>query len=66
MKRQAMSDQLTLSAAISVLMMTVYVLFGSEAARVPFGPAELDVPAHASLPSFDVILVRARAPHILY
>jgi hypothetical protein len=33
-----MSDRLAISASLSVLMMSVYVLFGSDAVRVPFGP----------------------------
>ncbi len=33
-----MSIRLSLSAALSVLMMAGYVLFGAEAARVPLGP----------------------------
>jgi hypothetical protein len=30
-----MSDRLTVSATMSVLMMSIYVLFGSDAARLP-------------------------------
>ena len=33
-----MSDRLALSATLSVMMMALYVLFGSEAAHVPIGP----------------------------
>jgi len=33
-----MSDRLTVSATMSVLMMSIYVLFGSDAARLPLGP----------------------------
>ena len=64
-----MSDKLALSAAFSVLMMTVYALFGSEAARAPFGPAGLDAPAHVAvlpLPSFDVAFAKVKARPILY
>ena len=41
-----MSKQLALSAAFSILMMAVYVLFGVNAAREPFG---LDSTANASI-----------------
>ncbi len=30
-----MSDRLAISAALSVLMMSIYVLFGGDAARMP-------------------------------
>ena len=33
-----MSDRLAVSATISVLMMSVYVLFGSDTAHAPIGP----------------------------
>ncbi|PEQ11923.1 hypothetical protein B2G71_14150 [Novosphingobium sp. PC22D] len=33
-----MSERLAVSAAFSVLLMAIYVLFGAEAQRVPFGP----------------------------
>ena len=33
-----MSDRLAVSATMSVLMMSIYVLFGSDAARLPLGP----------------------------
>lgn len=49
-----MSDKLAISATLSVLMMTAYVLFGGEAAHVPFGPDSLEAPAGISAPSFDV------------
>lgn len=39
-----MSDRLTISASFSILMMVVYVLFGENVERVPFGPSQL-VPA---------------------
>ncbi len=45
-----MSERLAVSATLSVLMMSIYVLFGTEAARTPFGPQELSVPAAASAP----------------
>lgn len=33
-----MSDRLAISASFSVLMMALYVLFGDNVQRVPFGP----------------------------
>ena len=41
-----MSDRLAVSASFSVLMMSIYVLFGADAAREPFGPRQL-APDHA-------------------
>jgi hypothetical protein len=35
--RREMSKQLALSAAFSTLAMAIYVLFGTDAARVPLG-----------------------------
>lgn len=46
-----MSIRLSVSAAISVLMMAAYVLFGAEAARVPLGPQALAGEAQVSAPS---------------
>ncbi len=37
-----MSDKLAVSAAISIFMMTAYLLFGGEAARAPFGPSSVE------------------------
>ncbi|MCX7864310.1 MAG: hypothetical protein N2423_04625 [Novosphingobium sp.] len=36
-----MSDRLALSATLSVLMMSIYVLFGNGVARLPIGPEQL-------------------------
>jgi len=33
-----MSDRLAISATLSILMMSIYVLFGAHAARAPLGP----------------------------
>ena len=35
-----MSDRLAVSASMSVLMMVIYVLFGTDATRMPLGPAD--------------------------
>lgn len=52
-----MSDKLAISAAVSVFMMTAFVLFGGEAAQAPFGPRGLDSAGSLSAPtlpgSFD-------------
>lgn len=46
-----MSNKLALSTALSVLMMSGYVLFGPDAAQAPLGP-QMTVPAfHASVPA---------------
>lgn len=45
-----MSDRLAFSAAMSVLMMSIYVLFGTDALRAPIGPIELDAPSGYSAP----------------
>jgi hypothetical protein len=45
-----MSDRLAFSATLSVLMMTIYVLFGADASRMPLGPEQLRVPAAATAP----------------
>ena len=39
-----MSDQLKVSAAFSVLIMSAYVLLGGDAVRAPIGPGSLQVP----------------------
>ena len=53
-----MSDKLAISAALSIFMMTAYVLFGGKAAEAPFGPRALNPAASLSTPalpdSFDV------------
>lgn len=46
-----MSDRLAVSAALSVLMMSAYVLFGAEAVRAPLGPEGLSVPAQVQAPA---------------
>ena len=64
-----MSDKLILSAVLSVLMMTAYVLLGSEAAPIRSGPAIAERPAYTAvlrLPSLGLVLARARTRHILY
>jgi len=43
-----MSDRLAVSASLSVLMMSTYVLFGSGAAHAPLGPEQLSAPHSAS------------------
>jgi len=45
-----MSDQLAVSACLSVLMMSIYLLFGSDAAREPFGPDQLRTTHTATAP----------------
>lgn len=64
-----MSDKLTLSAALSVLLMTAYVLFGNETAHAPFGSAGLDGSesvAARSLPALHHVLADAGSRRILY
>lgn len=64
-----MSDKLTLSAVISVLMMTSYILFGGDAMHAPHGSAGLDAPIRITvgpLPSLKVVLAKAGGRHILY
>ena len=43
-----MSDRLTISASLPVLMMTIYVLFSSDVARAPIGADRLAAPQAAS------------------
>jgi len=46
-----MSDRLAVSASLSVLMMSIYVLFGStEAARLPLEPEQFRAPASMTAP----------------
>lgn len=54
-----MSDKLAISAAFSVLAMTAFVLFGGEAAKAPFGPAELNAPIALSAPALPSVGVEA-------
>ena len=42
-----MSDRLAVSASLSVLMMSIFVLFGSDVARAPIGPGQLSAPHSA-------------------
>jgi hypothetical protein len=49
-----MSDRLAISAAFSVLMMSIYVLFGSDAARMPLSAERLESPVSLSLPAVSV------------
>lgn len=46
-----MSDRLAISATFSVLMMSVYVLFGAQAPRGAATPHELRAPASLSAPA---------------
>jgi hypothetical protein len=46
-----MSDRLTLAAAASVLMMSVFVLFGQGSSRAPIGVAQLGLPSSVSMSS---------------
>lgn len=39
-----MSDRLAISATLSALMMSLYVLFGSDVPRVPIGISKLETP----------------------
>jgi hypothetical protein len=45
-----MSDQLAVSAAFSVLIMAIYVLFGTDAAQAPLAHDSLMAPVHAAMP----------------
>jgi hypothetical protein len=54
-----MSEKLAISAALSVLMMIGYVLFGQDAARVPLGAEGLSSPLRVeapTLPALDPIM----------
>lgn len=48
-----MSDRLAISASLSVLMMSVYVLFGSDAVRVPFGPEAVSAHHGSAVPGLS-------------
>lgn len=61
-----MSDRLALSAAFSVLLMTLYVLLGGDAAHAPLGLVQQDQIAARDLPSLRVIMVEAGSRRILY
>jgi len=45
-----MSERLAVSATISVLMMSIYVLFGSQTERLPLGPSGLTPPSSITAP----------------
>lgn len=45
-----MSDRLAISASMSVLMMSIYVLFGADAVRAPLGTEQLSAPASNAAP----------------
>jgi len=57
-----MSDRLAISAAVSVLMMSIYVLFGGDAARMPLPGDGIDMPGvsapKVSLGTGDFVLIR--------
>lgn len=59
-----MSDRLAISATFSVLMMSLYVLFGTDAARVPFAPAEMSRPAAVSVSAALTGPSRLNVPHL--
>lgn len=48
-----MSDRLAISAALSVMMMSIYVLFGTDTARVPF-PSGLTSPISIAAPEVSL------------
>ena len=50
-----MSDRLALSATLSVMMMALYVLFGTEAARAPIGPDAFLASGEAAAPSGSLL-----------
>ena len=45
-----MSDRLTVSATLSVLMMSIYVLFGADVSRLTVGSEELTLPYAGKAP----------------
>lgn len=58
-----MSERLAISAALSVLMMAGYVLFGTEAVQAPIGPGSLNAQigvAAPPLPSASQLLPSIR------
>ncbi|MET0587288.1 MAG: hypothetical protein ABWZ75_02100 [Novosphingobium sp.] len=58
-----MSDKLAISAALSVLMMAGFVLFGTEAAHAPIGPGSLTTQVGVTaplLPSANGLLASVR------
>lgn len=60
-----MRDKLAISAAISVLLMSAYVLLGPDAARAPLGPASAGAvaPVEISLPELSRIGPLLPLPH---
>lgn len=64
-----MSDKLALSAAISVLMMTTYVLFGGDAASASFAASGADTPVRVAALSgspLEMVFAGARPRALLY
>ena len=48
-----MSDRLAISAAVSVLMMSIYVLFGGDATRMPLPSEGVELP-HVTAPKVSL------------
>lgn len=48
-----MSDRLALSAAISAMMMAIYVLFGGDAAQLPVGQSGLTGSIELAIPDLS-------------
>lgn len=60
-----MSDRLAVSATLSVLMMTIYVLFSTDAARAPLGPMELESRVEVTMPGlYSMAPGTARILHV--
>jgi hypothetical protein len=59
-----MSDRLAIASTLSVLMMSVYVLFGHDAAHTPLGPdsgaGAIGVSVSTQLPSLPDLLPLVR------
>jgi hypothetical protein len=53
-----MSDRLAISATLSVLMMSLYVLFGNNVERAPIGPDHLAMPNVQPAPELPANPVR--------
>jgi hypothetical protein len=53
-----MSDQLAVSSALSVLMMSIFVLSSTGASHAPFGPQSLAAPVSAAMPELSEITDR--------
>lgn len=49
-----MSDRLAISAAASVLMMSIYVLFGADVAHLPIAGGQLVAPVSISMPEVSL------------